>query len=183
MYQANFIYLNTILYCLGSRSLFTNTKSIYQIYSTFSLVPQKPIVALLSVPTRVFPTSDGPLLASTLDLQSSSSSSSPSKSSSQNLNHSGLPTLRLPSQYTPKPDPSWRFKRHAGRLLGRVVGALWSLLVLIGLGSSVLGLFNALFLGYAFRRWSGVGYPYDGLAEGSSDSTESLLESGSTSHT
>ena len=77
----------------------------------------------------------------------------------------------------------WRFKRYAGRFLGRVIGALWSLLVLIGLGNSVLGVFNTLFLGYAFRRWSGVGYPYDGLAEGSTDSTESLLESGSISHT
>lgn len=58
----------------------------------------------------------------------------------------------------PRPDPAWHLKRYAGRFLGRVVGALWSLLVLIGLGSSVLGVFNVLLLGYAARRWSAFGY-------------------------
>ena len=60
-----------------------------------------------------------------------SPSSLPSTSSASdqpsNSNQGSLPILRLPSTYQPRPDPIWRLKRHVGRLLGRIVGAFWSL--------------------------------------------------------
>ncbi|OAX37211.1 DNase I-like protein [Rhizopogon vinicolor AM-OR11-026] len=62
------------------------------------------------------------------------------------------PLLRLPSAYTPSPDPRATLKRYAGRLLDRVIGYTWWLLTLVGAGSTVVGIFN-FFLGLAAWRW------------------------------
>ena len=62
------------------------------------------------------------------------------------------PILRLPPSYQPRPDPWARFKRYGGRLLDRVLGYIWCLLVLFGAGSSVVGLCN-FFLGLGAWKW------------------------------
>ncbi|KZT09661.1 skeletal muscle/kidney enriched inositol 5-phosphatase [Laetiporus sulphureus 93-53] len=67
------------------------------------------------------------------------------------------PTLRLPPTYTPRPDPYAPLKRYTGRVLGRLVGYCWCLLVFIGAGSAALGVGNfVLGLGvWGWWRWRG----------------------------
>ena len=62
------------------------------------------------------------------------------------------PLLRLPSAYTPTPDPRATFKRYTGRTFDRIIGYIWWLFVLVGAGSAVVGIFN-FFLGLAAWRW------------------------------
>lgn len=62
------------------------------------------------------------------------------------------PMLRLPSSYTPTPDPRATLKRYIGRTLDRIIGSLWWLLTLVGAGSAIVGIFN-FFLGLAAWRW------------------------------
>jgi hypothetical protein len=62
------------------------------------------------------------------------------------------PLLRLPSAYTPTPDPRATLKRYTGRTLDRIIGYIWWLLTLVGAGSTVVGIFN-FFLGLAAWRW------------------------------
>lgn len=62
------------------------------------------------------------------------------------------PLLRLPSAYTPTPDPRATLKRYIGRTLDRIIGYTWWLLTLVGAGSTIVGIFN-FFLGLAAWRW------------------------------
>jgi hypothetical protein len=52
------------------------------------------------------------------------------------------PTIRLPKSYSPTPDPRATLKRCAGRTLDRIIGICWWLLILLGAGSGVVGVFN-----------------------------------------
>ena len=59
--------------------------------------------------------------------------------------------IRLPRNYKPRPDPYAIIKRYTGRVLDRVIGVVWCLFTL-GVGSSIIGLFN-LFLGLGAWVW------------------------------
>ncbi|RDB21468.1 Inositol polyphosphate 5-phosphatase OCRL-1 [Hypsizygus marmoreus] len=63
-----------------------------------------------------------------------------------------LPTIRLPSTYTPVPDPLATLKRYVGRTLDRIIGICWWFLVLLGAGSSAVGVFNFV-LGIGALTW------------------------------
>ncbi|KAG6814543.1 hypothetical protein H0H92_000070 [Tricholoma furcatifolium] len=63
------------------------------------------------------------------------------------------PMLRIPSTYTPKPDPLSNFKRYLGRSFDRVIGICWYILVLLGAGSSAVGIFNFLVGVGAWTWW------------------------------
>ena len=62
------------------------------------------------------------------------------------------PIIRLPTHYSPTPDPRATLKRYLGRTLDRVVGICWYILVLLGAGSGVVGIFN-FFLGIGAWTW------------------------------
>ncbi|GLB34842.1 putative inositol polyphosphate phosphatase, catalytic domain homologues [Lyophyllum shimeji] len=62
------------------------------------------------------------------------------------------PMLRLPSNYSPVPDPHAKLKRYLGRTLDRVVGICWYVLVLLGAGSGAVGLFNCI-VGLSVWTW------------------------------
>jgi len=55
-----------------------------------------------------------------------------------------VPTLNLPANYKPIPDPQATIKRYAGRVLDRVIGIIWTLFSLLWAGSGVIGLFLGL---------------------------------------
>jgi len=95
-----------------------------------------------SIPSYV--TSDHKPVVSLLLLPPPTSSSSPETGTP--------PLLRLPSAYTPTPDPRATLKRYTGRTLDRIIGYIWWLLTLVGAGSTVVGIFN-FFLGFAAWRW------------------------------
>ncbi|KAG5724000.1 Synaptojanin-2 [Termitomyces sp. T112] len=63
------------------------------------------------------------------------------------------PMLRLPSTYTPAPDPRANFKRYVGRSFDRVIGICWYILVLLGAGSGVVGIFNFIVGVGAWTWW------------------------------
>ncbi|EGN93287.1 hypothetical protein SERLA73DRAFT_116094 [Serpula lacrymans var. lacrymans S7.3] len=63
-----------------------------------------------------------------------------------------VPLLRLPSTFTPTPDPLATLKRFTGRTLDRIVGYVWWFLVLVGAGSAIIGAFNFL-LGFGAWSW------------------------------
>ncbi|KAI4527888.1 DNase I-like protein [Schizophyllum commune Loenen D] len=63
-----------------------------------------------------------------------------------------IPTIRLPPGYNPSPDPWTKPKRYVGLVLDKVVGITWWLFTLFGMGSSIVGLFNAL-VGLGAWRW------------------------------
>lgn len=75
---------------------------------------QKPIVALLQLPPR--PAEDLP----------------------------NVPLLTLPATYKPTPDRYANWKRYIGRVFDRIVGFTWWLLILLGAGSFIAGIFNFL---------------------------------------
>lgn len=91
---------------------------------------QKPVVALLAVPTQVFSKSSSPL-------------------------DSTIPMLRLPDSFTLPTDPNWYAKRVLGSAVGYVVGYVWTLLWYIGLGNAPIGVINFLVGAAAWRWWSG----------------------------
>jgi len=62
------------------------------------------------------------------------------------------PIIRLPKHYTPMPDPRATFKRYTGRILDRIIGICWYILVLLGAGSGAVGIFN-FFLGIGAWSW------------------------------
>lgn len=75
----------------------------------------------------------------------------PPPSTSQALS-SSPPILHLPEIFRPTPDPNAHVKRYAGRTLDRIIGVVWWLLTVIGMGSAVVGIFNFL-LGIGAWRW------------------------------
>ena len=69
------------------------------------------------------------------------------------------PKLELPKDYIPTLDPLGSVKKYTGRVLDRVIGIIWWVIVLLGAGSGVLGLANFV-LGFGavgfLRRWGGL---------------------------
>lgn len=63
-----------------------------------------------------------------------------------------IPLIHLPEDYKPTPDPLASVKRYTGRVLDRLVGYVWWLLVLLGAGSTAVGLFNFV-VGLGVWRW------------------------------
>ncbi|KIP12308.1 hypothetical protein PHLGIDRAFT_62140 [Phlebiopsis gigantea 11061_1 CR5-6] len=64
------------------------------------------------------------------------------------------PTLLLPEGFTPRPDPYALPKKYLGRVLDRLIGLCWWLLVFLGAGSGALGIGNVLVgLGIWKARW------------------------------
>ncbi|KAI5121690.1 hypothetical protein M0805_002765 [Coniferiporia weirii] len=116
---------------------------LYTSIPSYIASDHKPIVALLLVPTTVFS-------------PPSPASASPSSSAQPIPAPTPPPTLHLPPTYTPTPDPYWIPKRIAGRALDRLVGAVWTLLVFVGLGSAGVGVVGLVVIGVA-ARWFGFG--------------------------
>ncbi|PSR83097.1 hypothetical protein PHLCEN_2v5901 [Hermanssonia centrifuga] len=50
--------------------------------------------------------------------------------------------LKLPTTYTPHPDPYTPLKKYTGRVLDRSIGYCWWLLTVFGAGSAVFGIGN-----------------------------------------
>lgn len=107
-------------------------------------------VLYTSIPS--YTTSDHKPVVSMLLLPSPSPASTTTSSGSPRWETGQPPTLRLPATFAPTPDPLADIKRYTGRVLDRIVGYAWSLLVLIGVGSTVVGVFNCFF-GYAAWSW------------------------------
>lgn len=63
------------------------------------------------------------------------------------------PMLRLPSTYSPTPDPFATAKKYTGRALDRVIGICWYVLVILGAGSWAVGIFNFLVGVGAWTWW------------------------------
>ena len=85
---------------------------------------QKPIVALLLLP-------------------SSTRAHSPDNT---------IPLLSLPHYFTPKPLPFVSLKKYTGRMLDWIIGLVWSALVFIGAGYTVVGICNFV-LGLGAWTW------------------------------
>ncbi|EJD02382.1 DNase I-like protein [Fomitiporia mediterranea MF3/22] len=105
---------------------------LYTSIPSYTTSDHKPVVALLLVPTQTF-----------------SSSSTPSSTTAHNI-----PRIALPATFTPQPDPYWIVKRYMGRTLDRIVGGLWTLFWLVGLGNVAFGMVNFL-VGVLAWRWMG----------------------------
>lgn len=101
----------------------THLLSVSLIDSPFS---QKPIVTVLAVPTSI-----------------TSVPITPARSSP--------PQIQLPSTFTPTPDRHWNLKRNTGRMCDRIIGSLWTILWVIGLGNAAVGLANFAFSLLAWR--------------------------------
>lgn len=131
-YNQPTIYLNSILYhiwsCLCCLLIFPLTPFLT------NSITQKPIVALLLVPSRVPPE----------DAAASSSLTTVAP----------IPTIALPEFYSPKPDPRATLKRYTGRTLDRIVGVCWWLFTLLGAGSALVGVFNFIVGAGAYRWWN-----------------------------
>ncbi|KAL6305320.1 skeletal muscle/kidney enriched inositol 5-phosphatase [Sparassis latifolia] len=63
-----------------------------------------------------------------------------------------LPVLQLAPDYHPAPDPLAAIKRYTGRLLDRVLGYVWWAIVLLGAGSTIVGICNFV-LGLGIWGW------------------------------
>ncbi|KAG6907423.1 hypothetical protein DXG01_008995 [Tephrocybe rancida] len=69
------------------------------------------------------------------------------------------PMLRLPSTYTPVADPRANLKRYVGRSFDRIIGICWYILVLLGAGSGVVGVFNFIIGVGAWTWWKSKDNP------------------------
>ena len=87
-------------------------------------VSQKPIVALLLLPP-------GPVAPPWSD---------------------SIPLLSLPPGFTPRPDPFTGIKKYTGRVLDRIIGFVWWLLVVVGVGHAAVGVGNFV-LGFGAWTW------------------------------
>ena len=87
-------------------------------------VSQKPIVALLLLPPAPIVSSSG--------------------------NH--VPLLSLPLGFTPRPDPYAGIKKYTGRVFDRIIGFVWWLLVVVGVGYAAVGIGNVV-LGFGAWTW------------------------------
>ncbi|KAK2466803.1 hypothetical protein APHAL10511_001061 [Amanita phalloides] len=66
---------------------------------------------------------------------------------------STTPTIRLPSSFSPTPDPLALYKRLIGRTLDRSLGIAWWLVNVLGAGSTIIGIFNILIGIGLFTCW------------------------------
>ncbi|KAL5489844.1 hypothetical protein ACEPAI_4676 [Sanghuangporus weigelae] len=113
---------------------------LYTSIPSYTTSDHKPVVALLLVPTHLC----------------SPPSPSTSSSASTLRKEKEIPTIMLPPTYTPTPDKHWILKRYVGRTLDRIIGVLWTLLWLVGLGNAAFGLVNFVF-GLVAWKWMGGG--------------------------
>ncbi|KAF8637332.1 hypothetical protein AX17_002833 [Amanita inopinata Kibby_2008] len=65
---------------------------------------------------------------------------------------SSSPVIRLPTTYSPVPDPLATWKRLAGHTLDRTLGIIWWLVTVLGAGSTAVGILN-IFLGVGLYTW------------------------------
>lgn len=72
--------------------------------------------------------------------------------SASNTNQT-IPLLRLPPTYTPRPDPYANLKKYTGRTLDRIIGYAWWLLIIVGSGPGLLGMFSIGI--WSWLRWGG----------------------------
>ncbi|KAH9063467.1 inositol polyphosphate phosphatase [Lactarius vividus] len=63
-----------------------------------------------------------------------------------------IPLLSLPLGFAPRPDPFTGIKKYTGRVLDRIIGTVWWLLVIIGVGSAAVGIGNFI-LGFGAWTW------------------------------
>lgn len=128
----HFIYINPLIYHLGS------CKSPCISASLTIMTPrrQKPVVSLLLLPA------------------SQTSPATPPSTPTEAVPPSTTPRLCLPLTYTPTPDPLATVKKYTGRMLDRMVGYTWWLLIIVGAGSTAVGIFNFLCV-YASWKWLG----------------------------
>ncbi|KAI0949965.1 hypothetical protein AcV7_008583 [Taiwanofungus camphoratus] len=105
-------------------------------YTTYSDSPDLPrqsnITNLLYTTVPSYTTSDHKPIVSLLLVPPSTPSSSDSTP----------PVLRLPADYSPRPDPFATVKKYTGRTLDRLIGYCWWFLTLVGAGSAVVGIAN-----------------------------------------
>ncbi|KAG7092715.1 hypothetical protein E1B28_009045 [Marasmius oreades] len=109
-----------------TREVSNITNCIYTSIPSYTTSDHKPIVSLLLLPPG------------SVDTQGSPSTTPP--------------LIRLPSTYSPKPDPKANLKRYMGRCLDRPIGILWWLFTVIGAGTAVVGVFNFL-IGVGVWSW------------------------------
>ncbi|KAF8447556.1 Endonuclease/exonuclease/phosphatase [Boletus edulis BED1] len=122
---------------------------LYTTYTDSPTTPDKSEITNIlytSVPSYV--TSDHKPVVSLLLLPA------PRMSPAEAVPPSTPPCLHLPSTYTPTPDPLATIKKYTGRILDRIVGYAWWLLIILGAGSTVVGIFNFLCV-YASWKWFG----------------------------
>lgn len=100
-----------------------------------TLLVQKPIVTLLQLPPPLDPAS----------LET--------------------PLIDLPKKYQPMPDPWREWKRAVGFTLDHLIGFVWWLLILLGLGSMFVGIFNLLISIGAWTWWMKQRLNFDGSVE------------------
>jgi len=99
---------------------------LYTSIPSYTTSDHKPIVAVLVVPTSTTSTPSTP--------------------------RTSPPIVQLPSTFTPKPDRLWVLKRYLGRTFDRIIGVLWTVLWLIGLGNAAAGMASFVF-GILAWRW------------------------------
>jgi hypothetical protein len=87
---------------------------------------QKPIVALLLLPNPICASREPPVDA--------------------------IPLLLLPNYFNPEPVPFVSLRKYIGRMLDRIIGFVWSALVFIGAGYTVVGICNFV-LGLGAWTW------------------------------
>ena len=104
------------------------TPLIYTSIPSYTTSDHKPIVARLLLPAALPPSYSIPSISTT-----------------------SVPLLPQPPQYMP--DPYATPKRYTGKCLGRILGLLWTLMWLLGLGTAVFGVGNALLGLGAFMWW------------------------------
>lgn len=68
-----------------------------------------------------------------------------------------IPLVKLPSTYSPHPDPHARIKRILGRIFDRLLGYTWWLLAFLGFGSAAVGLSNFIFSFGALKLYQQFG--------------------------
>ncbi|KAI9466179.1 inositol polyphosphate phosphatase [Lactarius psammicola] len=118
-----------ILYTTYSDSSDTTEDSaiidvLYTTIPSYTTSDHKPIVALLLLPPA-------PTVPSSGD---------------------SIPLLSLPLGFTPRPDPFAGIKKYTGRVLDRVIGIAWWLLVVVGVGHAAVGIGNFI-LGFGAWTW------------------------------
>ncbi|KAH9981322.1 skeletal muscle/kidney enriched inositol 5-phosphatase [Lactifluus volemus] len=101
------------------------TNLLYTSIPSYTTSDHKPIVALLLLP----PT--------------------PTASPSDNA----IPLLSLPPNFTPRSDPFAQIKRYTGRVLDRIIGFVWWLIVVIGAGNPAVGIGNFILGLGAWTLW------------------------------
>lgn len=115
------------------------------LYATYTDSPDTPdksnITNLLYTSVPGYTTSDHKPVVSLLHIPASAPVTSPTP-----------PTLRLPGNYSPTPDPFATYKRYSGRVVDRVIGIFWWIFTLFGAGSAIVGIFN-FFLGIGAWSW------------------------------